>query len=653
MKNQTIDAKLSRMRELISLIQQENEEYFLKDSPRVSDKEYDLQYEELLALEKETNVIFSNSPTQHIGCDILEGLQKVTHTKPMLSADKIHTMEEVIKFVEKAPDGKVVASWKLDGLTLVLRYRNGQLTQAITRGRGQIGEDVTHNIGAVKNVPLSIPFKDDLEVRGECFIPWSKFDAVNQEMGDDYSHPRNLAAGSIRLLNPAEAKERCLQLKCFELVQPETAAIDEMYQFLASLGFDVVEHYITDAQGVSSVMESFDRKTYPNPADGIILEYNDKAFGASLGATTHHENCRVAYKWPDQLYETTFRRVIVKPTRTGRLSLTAEFDPVDMDGASVSHATLHNYDIFERAQLGVGDRLKVYKANMIIPAIAENLTKSGTYALPATCPCCGAAAVIDKQRKTDDARYLLCPNPSCPAKHVRKFQHFCGRDYMNIEGLASASLEAFVDAGLIQSFSDIYHLSEHQAEIEAMEGFGQRSFTKMVDSIEKSKDVSLGCFLASFGIPLVGRHVGKILESEFKTLPALLQALDDHFDFSSIDGIGSQKSNELIQYLRTPQNREEMLKVAALVRIALPASEAADNPFKGKRVVATGSLEKFSRSGIEEKLESLGAKATGSVSKKTDFVIAGPGAGSKLTKAQALGVRILSESEFLEMIGEI
>jgi len=652
MKDDMFSQKILRMKELSALIRQEDVEYFGQDSPRVSDAEYDAQYEELLALEKETGIVFSNSPTQRVGGSIQESLTKVRHSKPMLSADKTHSMDDVAKFCAASKDGLIAVSWKLDGLTLVLRYTNGRLSQVITRGKGEYGEDVTHNMAALRNVPLTIPYDGDIEVRGECLISWADFNRFNEELGDEYSHPRNLAAGSIRQFNPAEAAKRPLQFGAFELVSPEVPTVQEMYSFLETMGFYVVPHKIVSASEVVATMETFDRKAFELPVDGIIVEYNDKEFGKSLGATSHHENCRYAFKWDDPKYDTVFRGVIVKPTRTGRLSLTAEFDPVEIDGAMVSRATLHNFDIFSRAELGVGDHLRVYKANMIIPAIASNETRSGTYRLPEYCPCCGAKAEVGKQKETDQANYYLCPNPDCPAKHVRRYEHFCGRDYMNIEGLSGSTLNAFVDAGFISRFSDIYRLSAHKEEIERMDGFGPHSYEKLIAAIEKSKDVSLSSFLAAFGIPLVGRHVGRILEKKFGTLDALYQAIDSGLDFSSIEGIGPQKSKNLVSYLTNTTNRAEVMEVATLVRIIPPKAEAADNPFKGKTVVATGSMEHFSRSGINEKLESLGAKSSGSVSKKTDFVIAGPGAGSKLDKARSLGIVVLTEAEFLSMIGE-
>lgn len=640
--------KISRMRELLSLMKKESDAYYMDDSPIVSDHEYDAQFDELLALERETGVIFATSPTQKVGGGVLESLEKVVHSKPMLSAEKTKDTDVLVKFMEKQPSGRAVLSWKLDGLTLVLRYSDGVFKQAITRGDGQVGEDVTHNIGCVANIPASIPYQGEVEVRGECIISWDGFEAVNERVDEPYSHPRNLAAGSIRLLDPSEARNRELQFRAFELVTPTKKTIVESYKFLIESGFSVVDHAaVSTKDELLGAIEMFDPKNFSLPVDGLILEYDDKEFGKSLGSTGHHENCRIAYKWADTTYKTIFRGVRVRPTRTGILSLTALFDPVTIDGASVQRATLHNCDIFNGLQLGIGDELKVYKANCIIPAIAENVTRSGTFTLPDTCPCCGSMAKVEKKNKT---HFLICPNPKCSAKQVRKFEHFCARTYMNISGLSGATLETLIENGFIQSYADIYHLSRYQKEIEALEGFGPRSFSKIQTAVEKSKDVALSAFLASFGIPLVGRHLGRILENEFKTLDALLSAVDSGFNFYTIDGIGETKGDSLVSWLKNDINRSEMLAVAKEVRILKPMEEAADNPFKGKTVVATGTLQHFSRDGINQKLAELGAKASGLVSKKTDYVIAGPGAGSKLTKAQSLGVTVLTEEEFLAML---
>lgn len=642
-----MEKKINRMQELMELIKAENDAYYLNDSPIVSDREWDAQFDELASLEKETGIIFASSPTQNVGGAVIESLKEVIHTKPMLSADKTKDPAKIGAFAKKGK-GPYAVSWKEDGLTLVLRYNKGKLIQGITRGDGIAGEDVTHNLAAILGIPLVITYLDELEVRGECIISWADFNAINDRVETPYSHPRNLAAGSIRLLARKEARTRSLRFIAFELVTPMVNTVEESYRFMAEQGFSVVPHVITDDPVSVISSEEFNPEHYPFPVDGLIIEYNDKDFGRSLGATGHHENCRFAFKWEDETYKTVFTGVRIRPTRTGILSLTATFKPVRITGSNVQKATLHNVDIFESMKLGVGDEIEVYKANKITPAIAQNNTRSGTFQLPDACPCCGGRAEIVKRVST---RYLVCLNEDCPAKQVRKFEHFCARTYMEIDGLSGATLRTLIDAGCVKTYSDIYHLDRYKEVIESLDGFGKRSYQKIIRAVEASrKDVALSSFIAAFGIPLVGRHVGRILEKEFGTLQALVNAVDNNYDFTAIDGLGPQKAGNLASWLMDWKNRGLMFDVAAEIQFKVAPSPAADNPFKGKTVVATGSFESFTRDGINKKLEELGAKASGFVSKKTDYVIAGPGAGSKLTKAQSLGVKVLTEQEFLSMI---
>jgi DNA ligase (NAD+) len=647
--------KLARVKELIAQLRLEDEAYYVEDNPRISDKQYDALFDELAALERETGVIYAGSPTARVQGKVLDSLRSVHHTKPMLSADKTKDIQEVEKFAceawKAAFDKRVVVSWKLDGLTLVIRYKNRVLVEVITRGNGEDGEDVTHNIAAIFGIPKQLPAyaPSYVEVRGECVVSWVNFQEINDGVEVPYSHPRNLAAGSVRLLNPEEAKTRRLQFLAFELVKPKPVLISDSYEAMEQLGFDVVPHSVVSAEDVVEAVNQYEPENYSLPVDGLIVEYNDKLFGESLGATGHHERCRIALKWKDETYPTKFRGVLLRPTRTGRVSLTALFDPVKIEGSKVTKATLHNYDIFSSLELGVGDTLQVYKANKIIPAIDANETKSGTYKLPETCPCCGDKLEVRKVEKTN---FLVCPNSDCSAKHVRMYEHFCGRGYMNIKGLSGSTLTKLVENGFITSRRSIYYLSEHKDEIAKLEGFGNRAIEKLVAAVEKSRDTTLAPFLASFGITMVGRHAGKILEKQFGTLDALLTAVDSGFDFSVIKDFGPMRSQYLREFFMNEKNREGVLEIAAEVRFketTFSAPKAGDNPFAGKTVVATGSLEKFSRDGINEFLESLGAKSSGSVSKKTDYVVAGPGAGSKLAKAQELGIPVLSEEEFLTM----
>ena len=646
--------ELIRMQELLRQMKEASDAYYLEDNPKMSDKQYDALFDELTALEQETGIVYASSPTQKVQGGVLSGLNPVAHTKAMLSAAKTKDVSKIVAFAESgmkdAQNKFIVISWKLDGLTLVLRYRNRRLVQVITRGDGDFGEDVTHNIGGVCGVPLQLPpsAPDYVEVRGECVVSWKEFADINENVEVPYAHPRGLAAGSIRLLDPAESRTRKLQFVAFELVEPEPVLVSEGYDALAQMGFQVVPHSIVPTSEIEAALEMYNPGNYPLPVDGLITEFNDKAYGDSLGATGHHERCRMAYKWQDETYKTKLQDVILRPTRTGRVSLTASFVPVVIEGSTVTRATLHNFDIFTDLKLGIGDELEVYKANRIIPAIDRNNTKSGTYELPMACPCCGSRLEV---RKLKDTRFLMCPNPDCSAKHVRRYEHFCGRGYMNIKGLSGSTLKKLVENGFITCFRDIFHLEESREEIATLEGFGARAVEKLLTAIEKSRDVGLAPFLASFGIPMVGRHAGKILEKKFETLENLLEAVDNDFDFSVVADFGPQRSQYLTEFFKDGKHRAEVLSVAAEVRFQQKTVvPSGDGPFAGKTVVATGTFQNFSRDGINEYLESLGAKASGSVSKKTDYVIAGPGAGSKLAKAQTLGIPVLREDEFLAMV---
>jgi len=449
-----------RMHQLIRQIRQADTAYYKHDAPIMSDLEYDRLMDDLVALEEHSGVILSNSPTQHVAGETLETLAEVRHTKPMLSAAKTKSIDHLIRF---ASGRDVLLSWKMDGLTLVLRYENGHLKQAITRGRdGIIGEDVTHTVKTFLNVPLTIPISEAFEVRGEGVISWKNFDTINADLDDAYSHPRNLAAGSVRKLDASEAQKRMLEFWAFDLVSDslESGSKHAQQKLLVCCGFSVIPYlYLPlscSARDIERAILSMQPTRFDYPVDGLIMEYDDLAYGRSLGATGHHENRLIALKWADELYETTFRSIELATTRTGMVSLTARFDPVNMDGATVGRAYLHNLDNFHALQLGSGDAIRVYRANMIIPQIADNLTKSGTYRLPTSCPCCGAALEVGET--TGGTHQLFCRNRSCAARLVQKFVHFCDKSRMNIEGLSETTLEKLIGHGWIHTFADLYDL---------------------------------------------------------------------------------------------------------------------------------------------------------------------------------------------------
>lgn len=647
-----------RMQELIQKIHDADVAYYQKDCLIMTDREYDQLMDELQALEDETGLILSNSPTQHVGGEILDELIPVRHTRPMLSAGKTKLVDDLVKF---AAGRAVLLSWKMDGLTIVLRYDNGVLQQAITRGRdGIIGEDVTHTVRTFLNVPLSIPIREPFEVRGEGVISWVNFDKVNLSLGGDYTHPRNLAAGSVRKLDSGESRKRMLEFWAFDLVSDTLEHRSKLAQqeLLQNSGFSVVPHIFLSEdhteQDVRDAVEQFQPKSFGYPVDGIIMEYDDIAFGRSLGATGHHENRLIALKWQDELYDTRFSGVELATTRTGMVSITGLFEPVNMDGAMVSRAYLHNLDIFESFRFGIGDKIKVYRANMIIPQIAENETQSNTFPLPTECPCCGQPLVT--LQTSGGTRQLCCENPRCAAKLVQKFAHFCEKTRMNIDGLSAVTLEKFIGHGWVKDFGDLYQLDRFRDEIIRTEGFGEKSYERIHASIEKSRSCTLAKFIAGLGIPMVGRHAGRELDRYFHgSWDEFESALRAHFDFTVLPDFG-QTMNDNIHTWYADKEEEKLwrplLEQVHFTKENTDMDSIKKTPFFGKSVVATGKLLNYTREGIQDKLLALGARPASSVTKKTDYLIVGEKAGSKLTKAQQLGIRTLTEQEFEDMIAE-
>lgn len=653
--NQT---KTARMRELIRTINEADVAYYKYDNPSMTDREYDLLVDELKGLEAETGLTLSGSPTQMVSGDILEELTPVRHTKPMLSADKTKSVDDLVRF---AAGRDVLLSWKMDGLTLVLRYENGSLVQAITRGReGIIGEDVTHTVRTFLNVPLTVPTRDSFEVRGEGVISWGNFEKINLSLEEGYSHPRNLAAGSVRQLDASESKKRMLEFFAFELITDNDRHVNKLshLDFLEANGFTVVPHLYLDAETtperVVELVQVFQPKKFGYPVDGLIMEYADIAYGRSLGATGHHENRLIALKWEDELYETRFLDLDVAVTRSGMVSLTGIFEPVTIDGTQVSRAYLHNYDNYLKLALGKGDTIRVYKANMIIPQIAENLTKSGTCCVPAACPCCGEPLMI--HTTSGGTRQFFCENPQCAAKLVRKFVHFCEKTRMNIEGLSELTLEKFIGHGWIRTFGDLYTLEQYREEIIRTEGFGEKSYERLQASIEKSRHCTLAQFIAGMGIPMVGRHAGRDLDRYFHgSWEAFEESIQSGFDFTQLPDFGKTMNNNIYQWYADAEEEKlwrPLLQYIEFEKENPTMNTNMTNPFAGKTVVATGKLENYTRNGIQMKLLSLGAKPASSVSKKTDYLIVGEKAGSKLTKAQQLGVTTLTEQEFEDMLAE-
>lgn len=646
---------IEQMQAHIKQIRAADKAYYNAGNPMLTDYEYDQVFDALKKLEEATGLVLSGSPTHKVSGEVLDELHKVPHTRPMLSADKTKSVDDVIKFIDGRP---CVLSWKLDGSTMVLRYEDGELKQAITRGDGHAGDDVTHTARVFLDIPIKIKEREKIEVRGEAVISWANFKTINEELADGrYSHPRNLAAGSIGMLDAGESKHRCLEFRAFDLVEgPAFQTKAEQLRYMQQLGFHVVEHVLMEnmeEEQIRRCMDDMDPKSYAYPVDGLIIEQNDVAYGKSLGHTGHHENRMIALKWKDEEYETRFRGVELRPTRKGRLSLTGLFDPVEMDGATVSRATLHNFDIFKRFQMGIGDRVLLIRSNMVIPQLVKNMDCSDTYELPETCPCCGADVVL---RKEENTTFLYCSNPRCPGVLVQKFVHYCERTRMNIPGLSEATLTKFVDKGWLTTFGDLYELGRYKDQIIQENGFGSRSFERLQRAIDRSRKTTLNRFIAAMGIHEVGRTAGRAISEYFGgSWLAFEKAIQNKFDFTLLEDFGQTMNDSIYEWYADKQ--AEALWRPALQHITFTIQKKerqtmnGNSVFQGKKIVATGKLAGYTRTEIQDKILSLGATPQSAVSKTTDYLIVGEKAGSKLAKAQQLGVKVLTEEEFEQMAG--
>ena len=646
---------IEQMQAYIKQIRAADKAYYNAGNPMLTDYEYDQVFDALKKLEEATGLVLSGSPTHKVSGEVLDELHKVPHTRPMLSADKTKSVDDVIKFIDGRP---CVLSWKLDGSTMVLRYEDGELKQAITRGDGHAGDDVTHTARVFLDIPIKIKEREKNEVRGEAVISWANFKTINEELADGrYSHPRNLAAGSIGMLDAGESKHRCLEFRAFDLVEgPAFQTKAEQLRYMQQLGFHVVEHVLMEnmeEEQIRRCMDDMDPKSYAYPVDGLIIEQNDVAYGKSLGHTGHHENRMIALKWKDEEYETRFRGVELRPTRKGRLSLTGLFDPVEMDGATVSRATLHNFDIFKRFQMGIGDRVLLIRSNMVIPQLVKNMDCSDTYELPETCPCCGADVVL---RKEENTTFLYCSNPRCPGVLVQKFVHYCERTRMNIPGLSEATLTKFVDKGWLTTFGDLYELGRYKDQIIQENGFGSRSFERLQRAIDRSRKTTLNRFIAAMGIHEVGRTAGRAISEYFGgSWLAFEKAIQNKFDFTLLEDFGQTMNDSIYEWYADKQ--AEALWRPALQHITFTIQKKerqtmnGNSVFQGKKIVATGKLAGYTRTEIQDKILSLGATPQSAVSKTTDYLIVGEKAGSKLAKAQQLGVKVLTEEEFEQMAG--
>lgn len=636
--------KIDRIKELVEQLNKASEAYYKYDKPIMSDKEYDCLMDELESLEASENFILANSPTQKVQGYILEGLQKIEHSKPMLSAAKTKDTNEIKKFIG---DNYFYCSYKLDGLTMVARYSNGKFVQAITRGTGLIGEDVTEQAKFISNLPITIPYKKDLELRGECVISWEQFRKVNEALEEPYSHPRNLAAGTLRNFDTNIVKDRKLSYVVFECVSDlydEDMLFDSKWDelgYLDHLGFETVERCHGE---IDDCVEEMKPELYGYPVDGLIFEYCMKKYSKSLASTNHHEGCRMAMKWADATYETTLLNVEWNPTRTGLISPVAIFSEVDLDGAMTTRATLHNLSIIKQLELGIGDTITVYRSNMVIPKIDDNLTRSNTLSIPDKCPCCGHETSI---RFTDNSKFLICTNIDCSAKKIAHFENFVSRKCMNIEGFSSATIELLISNNYIHSFKDIYYLSGYADELSKLPGLGKKSVEKLLESIEKSRNVKLENFICALGIPNIGLSASKTIAKEFDgDYERFIQAYKDGFDWASLDDFGTVMSDNLDDCLDDCFDSIQLL--AAEMNFIVP-EENNDNSLNGLKFCITGSFSQ-SRDDLKKQLENKGAKFISSVSKNIDILFCGNKAGSKLEKAKSLGIKVADENELLQLL---
>lgn len=637
---------IDRIKELTAELLRYCHEYYVLDCPTISDTEYDKKFDALKQLEDEANFWLVNSPTRKVQGKILDGFQKVTHSKPMLSAAKTKDVNEIKKFIG---NNDFYCSYKLDGLTLVCIYEDGKFKQAITRGTGLVGEDVTEQAKMIHNLPMIIPYNGYLELRGECVVSWANFHKINQGLDEPYSHPRNLAAGSLRNLDTNITRQRNLSYLVFECVSDlydiNNTLFDSKWDelgYLDYLGFTTVGRCVGK---IDDCVEGMQPDWYEFPVDGLIFEMCMKEYSKSLASTSHHEGCRMALKWADSTYETVLRDVIWDVGRSGVISPVAVFDEVDLDGALTTKATLHNLSIIEGLELGIGDTITVYRSNMVIPKIDDNLTRSNTLVIPDTCPCCGCTAEV---KYTDNSKFLMCTNPNCPAKSLAKFTHFVSRNCANIDGLSEKTLEVLISRGFLHTFKDIYNLKEHYNELIQIEGLGEKSVSTLLKSIEKSRDIKPENFIAGLGIPDVGLSTAKAISDYCKNDVKKFISMTCGGRWNLIDGIGINTDYKINVFMK--ENFTEICELAKEFNFIVPQKvEVKDNALNGIKFCITGSFSQ-SRDKLKEQLETKGAKFVSSVSKNLDILFCGEKAGSKLTKAQSLGVRVVYEGELMKML---
>ena len=657
--------KIKRIKELVAVLSEASYAYYAKDNPIMSDKQYDDLYDELSELESSTGIILAGSPTQKVQGYVVDSLNRVKHSKPMLSANKTKDINEIKKFIGNYP---CVMSWKEDGLTIILRYVNGIFAQAITRGSGDLGEDVTHTMKMCKNIPFRLPYCVNIEVRGECVISWKEFERINSHLDTPYKHPRNLASGSVRQLDSNVLKDRELTFKAFELVQDELYTeskknsfleeqilnINESFAYLQELGFDVVEYEYVTKDNVEELINKYVPENYGYPVDGLIFEYDDYLYGKSLGETSHHPLNMMALKWADDLYETTLTDIEWNTSKSGLVNPVAVFEPVDLDGAVTTRATLHNISYIEDLDLGVGDTIQLYRANMVIPKVHDNLTRSNTWKLPDKCPCCGGNVEIHNE---NGSKTLHCVNPDCRAKLVAQLTHFVSKHAICIDGLSEQTLQKFVDLGWIKSFQDIMNLHNHAKEMMKLDGFGKQSVNKLMEAIEKSKRTTLERFLYSLSVPLIGRSaskdIAKVCHGDETIFISMIKSNDLYKLVSKIDGFGDVMYQSLFNYCKLHLSGiEELMTYFTFEKENNTVDKKVD--LSNKNFVITGSLNHYkNRDELVGVIETLGGKVSGSVSAKTSYLICNKISNSKKCKeAKKYNIPIITEEDFIILLNK-
>lgn len=647
--------KKKRMQELVELLNQAGRAYYQESREIMSNFEYDALYDELKSLEEETGIVLAQSPTIHVGYEVLSELPKERHESPMLSLDKT---KEVSRLKEFVGNQKAVISWKMDGLTIVLTYRDGQLYKAVTRGNGEVGEVITNNARVFKNIPLQIAYQGELILRGEAVIGYKDFERINETIEDvdaKYKNPRNLCSGSVRQLNNEITAKRNVKFYAFTLVKADDVDFHNSREYqldwLKGQGFEVVEHYPVIAEQLEERVAYFAEKISENdfPSDGLVLVYDDIAYGRSLGRTAKFPRDSFAFKWADELKETHLLEIEWSPSRTGLVNPVAIFEPVELEGTTVSRASVHNLSIMEELALGIGDTIEVYKANMIIPQIARNLTRSGNIEIPKICPVCGGDTEV---RQMNDAKSLYCTNPDCQAKRVKSFALLASRDALNIEGLSEATLEKFIAKGFIHKYTDIFHLDRYQEEIQTMEGFGEKSYANLMTSIGKARKTTLPKVIYSLGIAGVGLANAKLICREMEyDIEKMMHANVE--ELAEIQGVGPVMAKAFTDYFSSEVKKAEFLELLSELEIQEEA-KTAEQQFAGMNFVITGSVNHFAnRNEVKELIEQRGGKVTGSVTGKTNYLINNDvnSTSSKNKKARELGVPIISEDEFIELAG--